>query len=244
MTARAAAPPLGLWTRLASSAALQGVTVPTALHEGDPAGLTPAQRYGAGLALLQALTEGGQPTLLLLDDLHDADLSSLLLFELLPSLVVALVVVRCRLVVARPPPGETSACPRQPEEQQRRPITVDQDLDAVVGDEGQQAPPAQPSQRETRLGLEQRLAPVGGPGTQFPRATVEHPWQLGQQPVDPTPRPVDTAERGPVECQLRRGPVVGLRPSAEADARRDARAHAQPTARSGLRPELVAQQPR
>ena len=87
-------PPLGLWTRLASSAALQGVTVPTALHEGDPAGLTPAQRYGAGLALLEALTEGGQPTLLLLDDLHDADLSSLLLlFELLPSLVAAPITV-------------------------------------------------------------------------------------------------------------------------------------------------------
>ena len=87
-------PPLGLWTRLAGQVTADGVAAPPALTEGSPGGLTAPERYRAALALVRGLARAGTATVLLADDLHEADASSLLLaLELLPELEGAPVAV-------------------------------------------------------------------------------------------------------------------------------------------------------
>jgi DNA-binding CsgD family transcriptional regulator len=77
--------PVGLWARLAASATVAGHAVPDVLLDGAVEHLHPHDRYAALVELLRAMAPS--PVVVVLDDLHRADESSLvLLAQVAPTL--------------------------------------------------------------------------------------------------------------------------------------------------------------
>ena len=86
--------PLGIWARIAASAAVAGLPVPHVLLDGAVEQLHPHARYRAVADLLQAMRPA--PVVLIVDDLDRADESSLLLLaQLAPALPGTGVLSRC-----------------------------------------------------------------------------------------------------------------------------------------------------
>jgi DNA-binding CsgD family transcriptional regulator len=102
--------PAGMWARLSASIELGRSAAPSVLLDGGIEPLHPHERYAAVLALLHDL--GPPPVVLVLDDLHNADESSLtLLAQLGPALpsTGVLVVGTSRGAAAHPTPGGRDA---------------------------------------------------------------------------------------------------------------------------------------